>query len=126
MSIAQQRASADDPAVAMTAAGKVNVPWMRSRAMLDIAESFARKANREQTRKSYELFARYVMPHFQGSGEGPRGSNEWARGNRKTIFSPNVEAIRQAFTNAGREVPAEFRQRTSGARDLDSTPGTTP
>ena len=83
-------------------------------------------ANREQTRKSYELFARYVMPHFQGSGEGPRGSNEWARGNRKTIFSPNVEAIRQAFTNAGREVPAEFRQRTSGARDLDSTPGTTP
>src|SRR5207244_4424286 len=45
-------------------------------------------ANREQTRKSYELFARYVMPHFQGSGEGPRGSNEWARGNRKTIFSP--------------------------------------
>ena len=83
-------------------------------------------ANREQTRKSYELFARYVMPHFQGSGEGPRGSNEWARGNRKTIFSPNVEAIRQAFTSAGREVPAEFRQRTSGARDLDSTPGTTP
>jgi len=83
-------------------------------------------ANREQTRKSYELFARYVMPHFQGSGEGPRGSNEWARGNRKTIFSPNVEAIRQAFTNAAREVPAEFRQRTSGARDLDSTPGTTP
>jgi limonene 1,2-monooxygenase len=65
------------------------------------------------------------MPRFQGSGDAPRGSNEWARDNRRTIFSPNVEAIRQAFTNAGREAPAEFRQRTSGARDLD-TPGTTP
>ena len=83
-------------------------------------------ATREQTLRSYELFARYVMPRFQGSSEAPRGSNEWARDNRRTIFSPNVEAIRQAFTNAGREAPAEFRQRTSGARDLDTTPGTTP
>jgi limonene 1,2-monooxygenase len=83
-------------------------------------------ANREQTLKSYELFARYVMPRFQGSGDMPRGSNEWARDNRRTIFSPNVEAIRQAYASAGREAPAEFRQRTSGARDLDTTPGTTP
>ena len=75
-------------------------------------------ANREQTLKSYELFARYVMPRFQGSLDAPRGSNEWARGNRKTIFSPNVEAVRRAYTDAGREVPAEFRQRTSGARDV--------
>ena len=57
--------------------------------------------------------------------KAPRDSNEWARGNRKTIFSPNVEAVRRAYTDAGREVPAEFRQRTSGARDLDA-PATTP
>jgi limonene 1,2-monooxygenase len=82
-------------------------------------------ANREQTLKSYELFARYVMPRFQGSLDAVRGSNEWARGNRKTIFSPNVEAVRRAYIDAGREVPAEFRQRTSGARDIDS-PATTP
>ncbi|OLD95806.1 MAG: hypothetical protein AUG80_15770 [Candidatus Rokubacteria bacterium 13_1_20CM_4_68_9] len=82
-------------------------------------------ANREQTLKSYELFARYVMPRFQGSGEAPRGSNEWARENRRTIFSPNVEAIRRAFVNAGRAVPEDFRQRTSGARD-EHLPGTTP
>ena len=82
-------------------------------------------ANREQTLKSYELFARYVMPRFQGSLETVRSSNEWARSNRKTIFSPNVEAVRRAYTDAGREVPAEFRQRTSGARDVDS-PSTTP
>jgi limonene 1,2-monooxygenase len=76
-------------------------------------------ANREQTLKSYELFARYVMPRFQGSAAAPAGSNEWARSNRKTIFSPNVEAIQRAYTERGREVPAEFRQRTSGARDFD-------
>jgi limonene 1,2-monooxygenase len=81
-------------------------------------------ANREQTLKSYELFARYVMPRFQGSLDAIRNSNDWARSNRKTIFSPNVEAVRRAYTDAGREVPAEFRQRTSGARDVDSPPTT--
>lgn len=82
-------------------------------------------ANREQTLKSYELFARYVMPRFQGSADAPRASNEWARSNRKTIFSPNVEAIRRAYADAGRELPAEYRQRTSGARDLDPPATTT-
>jgi limonene 1,2-monooxygenase len=81
-------------------------------------------ANREQTLKSYELFARYVMPRFQSSLDTVRDSNDWARSNRKTIFSPNVEAVRRAYTDAGREVPAEFRQRTSGARDVDSPPTT--
>jgi limonene 1,2-monooxygenase len=80
-------------------------------------------ATREQTLRSYELFARYVMPRFQGSLETVRASNEWARGNRKTIFSPNVEAVRRAYLDAGRPVPAEFRQRTSGARDVDPAPG---
>ena len=74
-------------------------------------------ANREQTLRSYELFARYVMPRFQGSLDPIRGSNDWARSNRKTIFGPNVEAIKRAYTDAGREVPAEVFQRTSGARD---------
>ena len=78
-------------------------------------------ANREQTLKSYELFARYVMPRFQGSLATVRESNEWARSNRKTIFSPNVEAVRRAFTDAGRTVPAEFRSRTVGARDVDDS-----
>ena len=81
-------------------------------------------ATREQTLRSYELFARYVMPPFQGSLDTIRASNDWARGNRRTIFSPNVEAVRRAYLNAGREIPAEFRQRTSGARDVESPPTT--
>ena len=59
------------------------------------------------------------MPQFQGSWVAPRDSNEWARQNRKTIFSPNVEAIQRAFSDAGRVAPADFRQRTAGARDVD-------
>jgi len=78
-------------------------------------------ATREQTLRSYELFARYVMPRFQGSLTTIRESNEWARSNRKTIFSPNVEAVRRAYVDAGREVPAEYRTRTAGARDLDES-----
>ena len=82
-------------------------------------------ANREQTLRSYELFARYVMPRFQGSLATVEDSNAWARSNRKSIFGPNVEAVRRAFTDAGREIPAEYRDRTVGARDVSEEKGGT-
>jgi limonene 1,2-monooxygenase len=75
-------------------------------------------APRHETLKSYELFARYVMPRYQGSLATIRGSNEWARANRRGIFGPNVEAVRRAFTDAGRAVPEGFLARTAGARDV--------
>jgi limonene 1,2-monooxygenase len=75
-------------------------------------------ASREETLKSYELFARYVMPRFQGSLDTVAGSNQWCRDKRKTIFGPNVAAIRKAFTDAGRPVPKEFMARTAGAADV--------
>ena len=74
-------------------------------------------ADREQTWRSYELFARYVMPRFQGSLTTVTESHEWTKANRKTIFSPNVEALKRAFTDAGKPVPQEFQARASGARD---------
>jgi limonene 1,2-monooxygenase len=58
------------------------------------------------------------MPFFQGSLKTVEDSNAWARSNRKSIFGPNVEAVRRAFVDAGREVPAEYRDRTVGARDI--------
>jgi limonene 1,2-monooxygenase len=77
-------------------------------------------ANREQTLRSYELFARYVMPHFQGSLNMIAGSNNWARENRKEVFGSTVEAVRRAFTDFGRAAPEEeIRARTLGARDID-------
>ena len=40
---------------------------------------------REKTLRSYELFARHVMPHFQGSLSGIMASNHWARERRKQL-----------------------------------------
>ena len=75
-------------------------------------------ANREQTLRSYELFARYVMPRFQGSLAAPLGSNAWAEENRKAVFGPAVEAVKRAFTDVGHAVPEGFELRTPGARDV--------
>ena len=62
-------------------------------------------ADREQTLKSYELFARWVMPRFQGSAVMPIASREWVSANRETIFAPNIAALKQAFTDAGQQAP---------------------
>lgn len=75
-------------------------------------------ATREQTMRSYELFARYVMPQFQGSLDAVVASNRWARENRKQVFGPTVEAVKRAYTDFGALVPDEFRSRTLGARDV--------
>jgi limonene 1,2-monooxygenase len=75
-------------------------------------------ANRQDTLKSFELFARYVMPQFQGSLDTVAGSNRWARERRRDIFGPNVEAITRAFTDAGREMPPDALGRAVGARDV--------
>jgi limonene 1,2-monooxygenase len=74
-------------------------------------------ANREQTLRSFELFARWVMPRFQGSLDAPAASREWARSDRRTIFAPNVAALKKAYEDAGKPVPEEYRVRATGARD---------
>jgi limonene 1,2-monooxygenase len=76
-------------------------------------------ANREQTMRSYELFARYVMPRFQGSLDTLYGSNTFTRENRIEVVGRNVEAVRRAFTDTGRAVPDAYRDRTLGAGDID-------
>ncbi len=66
-------------------------------------------ANREQTLRSYELFARWVMPRFQHSVATTVGSREWCSENRDGIFGPSIAALRKAFTDAGQEVPDHMR-----------------
>ncbi|HKN13029.1 MAG TPA: LLM class flavin-dependent oxidoreductase [Candidatus Binatus sp.] len=49
---------------------------------------------REKTLHSYELFARYVAPQFQGQvAEGVKYSNDWARENRDLMFGKAVAGI---------------------------------
>jgi limonene 1,2-monooxygenase len=75
-------------------------------------------ADREQTFRSYELIARWVMPRFQGSLRMPAESREWCVQNREGIFAPNLEALKQAFRDAGQSVPEmerlKLRERAPG------------
>ena len=57
--------------------------------------------------RSYEMFARYVMPVFQSSLDPIASSNAWARENRKQVFGRTVEAVRRAFTDHGAAVPED-------------------
>ncbi len=75
-------------------------------------------ADREQTLRSYELFARWVMPRFQGALRMPTESRDWASQNREGIFAPNLQALKQAFVDAGQAVPEmerlKLRERQPG------------
>ena len=56
-------------------------------------------ATRERMLHSYELFARYVIPHFQGSLAGIYASNQWAS-NRKDALQANRLAGLKRATDA--------------------------
>jgi limonene 1,2-monooxygenase len=66
-------------------------------------------ADREATWRSFELFARWVMPRFQGSLRMPTASRDWCVENRGGIFAPNMQALHKAFTDAGMAVPDNDR-----------------
>ena len=65
-------------------------------------------ASRDKMLKSYELLARYVMPHFQGSLAGLEGSNLWARSRKEDLLSSRNRAIdraHQAYAERGGRSP---------------------
>jgi limonene 1,2-monooxygenase len=65
-------------------------------------------ADREATLKSYELFARYVMPRFQASNDVRRASYEWTGENRDTFMSAAMQGIIEAVQkHAGEQAARE-------------------
>ena len=64
-------------------------------------------APRDKMMRSYELLARYVMPHFQGSVLSTAASNQWATERQETLISGRVRAIDRAH-----QAYAESRQRS--------------
>ena len=50
-----------------------------------------------QTKRSYELIARYVMPHFNSLNEYRDKSMYWARDNRSTFIGRADEAVEKAI-----------------------------
>ena len=53
-------------------------------------------APREKILHSYELLARYVMPHFQGSLVGIQTSNQWASDRREALQTNRIAGLRRA------------------------------
>jgi limonene 1,2-monooxygenase len=68
-------------------------------------------AGREKTLQSYELFARYVVPQFQGLLGSVERSYQYVVDNRRGYGGPALAAIHRAYTDAGREIPPELTPR---------------
>lgn len=54
-------------------------------------------ASYDATKKSYELLARYVMPHFQHSNDNRTPSLDWAALNANRFMAEYVEGMDRAF-----------------------------
>jgi limonene 1,2-monooxygenase len=54
-------------------------------------------ANWEATKRSYELYARYVIPHFAGSNANRVESYDWVTSNQEELVTKRVSAAAQMF-----------------------------
>ncbi len=64
-------------------------------------------ADREATLRSYELFAREVMPRFQGQLDAPRASNDWVAGSGGEFVNRAGHAIQHAIQHHVEEQAAK-------------------
>lgn len=64
-------------------------------------------ADRRETLRSYELFAREVMPAFQGSAERAHASRQWAIDNRPRFMGDAGAAIMTAIQQHAEEQKAQ-------------------
>ena len=73
-------------------------------------------ADREQVLRSFELFARYVAPHFQGQLGSVQGTQQWVAGGGGAVSFSRNDVLAKAFRDAGQEVP-DFLQEPAPAAD---------
>jgi limonene 1,2-monooxygenase len=64
-------------------------------------------ADWEPTKRSYELFARYVMPRFQALSRNREASMQWAAANRPTFMGAVGNAINQEIQKHAQERSAQ-------------------
>lgn len=67
-------------------------------------------ASTEATLRSYELWARYVAPRFQGQIDVLEDNRDFIEGRQGAVFGPGMAAYAKAFADAGKEVPASLRR----------------
>jgi limonene 1,2-monooxygenase len=66
-------------------------------------------ANTEKTNRSYELWARYVMPRFQGQTQVLEDNRNWIESELGKVFGRTAAAQVKAFTDAGKELPPAMK-----------------
>ena len=64
-------------------------------------------ANRDATRRSYELIARYVMPRFQDSTAYSQRSMEWVQANRMPFLGAATQGVMEAIQKDAAERSAK-------------------
>jgi limonene 1,2-monooxygenase len=67
-------------------------------------------ADWEETKRSYELYARYVMPHFSGNNRPRIASYQWCGDNRDEFGAKRQAAARAMFDKHEAEERARQRQ----------------
>ena len=65
-------------------------------------------ADTQATFRSYELLARYVMPHFQGQMPRVIESRDWFEASFEHAFGGGAAATRRAYEDAGRVPPSDL------------------
>ena len=63
-------------------------------------------ANPDRTKLSYDLFARYVMPQFQGSSQPLIDARERARASRERLAARNMKAVEEMTARHAEELAA--------------------
>jgi limonene 1,2-monooxygenase len=67
-------------------------------------------ASTQAQRRSLELFARYVMPHFRGQIAPVVAHRDWVEDNLARLFGDLPAASVQAYRDAGKEIPAHIHE----------------
>lgn len=70
----------------------------------------------EKTLRSYELWARYVAPRFQGQIAPLTDNRNWIEEHQGQVFGPAMAAFTRAYEDAGKEVPEQLRQAAAASQ----------
>ena len=72
-------------------------------------------ASTDATKRSYELFMRYVAPSYHGQLDRIVASRDFVEDRQLDIFGAGNKAMAKAFADAGKELPEAFRQAVEAA-----------
>ncbi len=72
-------------------------------------------ASTDKTNRSYELWARYVAPRFQGQIATLEENCDWIEGSLAPVFGNVGPALARAYEDAGKPVPGPIAKALEAA-----------